>query len=115
MGQENLRILLEDGGDRHHRHVVGDRVERHQGVGSHEEVELAGNQQHAVVVVGAARHDGDVEPVFLVGAFGHGLEKSAVLGLGNPIGSERDRKSTRLNSSHQIISYAVFCLKKKKI
>src|SRR5258708_20732433 len=26
-----------------------------------------------------------------------------------------DRKSTRLNSSHQIISYAVFCLKKKKI
>src|SRR5438552_12716544 len=29
-------------------------------------------------------------------------------------GSDADRKSTRLNSSHQIISYAVFCLKKKK-
>src|SRR5438552_9531400 len=29
-------------------------------------------------------------------------------------GDDRDRKSTRLNSSHQIISYAVFCLKKKK-
>src|SRR5258708_32074373 len=28
--------------------------------------------------------------------------------------SSQDRKSTRLNSSHQIISYAVFCLKKKK-
>src|SRR5258708_21315738 len=28
--------------------------------------------------------------------------------------SDQDRKSTRLNSSHQIISYAVFCLKKKK-
>src|SRR5690625_6072016 len=28
--------------------------------------------------------------------------------------SERDRKSTRLNSSHVAISYAVFCLKKKK-
>src|SRR6266853_5754621 len=28
--------------------------------------------------------------------------------------SERDRKSTRLNSSHSQISYAVFCLKKKK-
>src|SRR5690554_7693593 len=28
--------------------------------------------------------------------------------------SERDRKSTRLNSSHVRISYAVFCLKKKK-
>src|SRR5688572_31363934 len=30
-------------------------------------------------------------------------------------GSRRDRKSTRLNSSHSQISYAVFCLKKKKI
>src|SRR2546429_3819448 len=28
---------------------------------------------------------------------------------------QRDRKSTRLNSSHGYISYAVFCLKKKKI
>src|SRR5947208_10157696 len=34
----------------------------------------------------------------------------------NPLSgiNESDRKSTRLNSSHQIISYAVFCLKKKK-
>src|SRR5258708_19249708 len=31
-----------------------------------------------------------------------------------PCFQSRDRKSTRLNSSHQIISYAVFCLKKKK-
>src|SRR5436190_10914309 len=29
-------------------------------------------------------------------------------------GDRRDRKSTRLNSSHTVISYAVFCLKKKK-
>src|SRR2546421_9184318 len=29
-------------------------------------------------------------------------------------GTNRDRKSTRLNSSHDQISYAVFCLKKKK-
>src|SRR5689334_24827828 len=29
-------------------------------------------------------------------------------------GSAQDRKSTRLNSSHSSISYAVFCLKKKK-
>src|SRR5438034_8830934 len=28
--------------------------------------------------------------------------------------STKDRKSTRLNSSHTVISYAVFCLKKKK-
>src|SRR2546426_4796097 len=30
-------------------------------------------------------------------------------------GAQGDRKSTRLNSSHLVISYAVFCLKKKKI
>src|SRR2546427_3357382 len=33
---------------------------------------------------------------------------------GQPPGRRRDRKSTRLNSSHSQISYAVFCLKKKK-
>src|ERR1039457_7404576 len=32
-----------------------------------------------------------------------------------PLVFRRDRKSTRLNSSHLVISYAVFCLKKKKI
>src|SRR5260221_4319606 len=32
----------------------------------------------------------------------------------NNHGRRRDRKSTRLNSSHTVISYAVFCLKKKK-
>src|SRR5260221_10548160 len=31
-----------------------------------------------------------------------------------PTGPMGDRKSTRLNSSHTVISYAVFCLKKKK-
>src|SRR5437588_6592405 len=30
------------------------------------------------------------------------------------VGEGQDRKSTRLNSSHTVISYAVFCLKKKK-
>src|SRR5207248_11314023 len=32
----------------------------------------------------------------------------------DPAGERVDRKSTRLNSSHRTISYAVFCLKKKK-
>src|SRR5438034_3189547 len=35
-------------------------------------------------------------------------------GDGDGGGAEGDRKSTRLNSSHTVISYAVFCLKKKK-
>src|SRR5688500_19231466 len=40
------------------------------------------------------------------------LEGSVEIVLGNP---RQDRKSTRLNSSHLVISYAVFCLKKKII
>src|SRR5260221_9285762 len=34
--------------------------------------------------------------------------------IGHREGTHGDRKSTRLNSSHTVISYAVFCLKKKK-
>src|SRR6266702_7990917 len=42
---------------------------------------------------------------------------AAVALAGGPVGhrpGQRDRKSTRLNSSHVAISYAVFCSKKKK-
>src|SRR5258708_28015116 len=59
---------------------------------------------HALGHAAAADHavgDADQVPVL---EFHARLE---IQGLG-------DRKSTRLNSSHQIISYAVFCLKKKK-
>src|SRR5258708_10053129 len=46
----------------------------------------------------------------------HNLSKQSVVVINKSggAGGEGDRKSTRLNSSHQIISYAVFCLKKKK-
>src|SRR3712207_7200714 len=39
----------------------------------------------------------------------------AFMGFGTEEAQAKDRKSTRLNSSHANISYAVFCLKKKKI
>src|SRR2546422_7475319 len=43
------------------------------------------------------------------------LIRSHASGVGDPLSVEAvDRKSTRLNSSHGYISYAVFCLKKKK-
>src|SRR5258707_9985317 len=41
-------------------------------------------------------------------------EDSFAAVFGDQVGHELDRKSTRLNSSHANISYAVFCLKKKK-
>src|SRR5258708_23167243 len=52
----------------------------------------------------------------VVDAFHHPPVGECAQRLGEPSdrGAE-DRKSTRLNSSHQIISYAVFCLKKKKL
>src|SRR2546427_5878124 len=40
---------------------------------------------------------------------GHELDRTE-----DPVDRDQDRKSTRLNSSHSQISYAVFCLKKKK-
>src|SRR5438552_4247883 len=48
---------------------------------------------------------------FFVTGWGTG---GTLTGAGEMIRLARDRKSTRLNSSHQIMSYAVFCLKKKK-
>src|SRR3712207_7193136 len=41
------------------------------------------------------------------------LMTAALLALSVVVGAKTDRKSTRLNSSHANISYAVFCLKKK--
>src|SRR5947207_9546117 len=42
------------------------------------------------------------------------IDRPPLLPLANQGSLQRDRKSTRLNSSHTVISYAVFCLKKKK-
>src|SRR5438105_10958002 len=47
----------------------------------------------------------------------HPADRASQRGRKGPVrraGTPRDRKSTRLNSSHEWISYAVFCLKKKK-
>src|SRR5699024_12505980 len=46
-------------------------------------------------------------------AAGKGVTLADILDIGNDLLIQRDRKSTRLNSSHASISYAVFCLKQK--
>src|SRR5690349_22626367 len=45
----------------------------------------------------------------------HAEQRLAKITWGERAGDSADRKSTRLNSSHVEISYAVFCLKKKKV
>src|SRR3989454_12292947 len=51
---------------------------------------------------------------FLIMPFVRGVTYESVLATSRPPLARGDRKSTRLNSSHLVISYAVFCLKKKK-
>src|SRR3712207_7366506 len=60
--------------------------------------------------------DGALSPSRAVCAARRGDRRHADQGAGGgPLrGAEADRKRTRLNSSHANISYAVFCLKKKK-
>src|SRR5688572_31285850 len=48
------------------------------------------------------------------GAVAAGVDQAAVFDHAHGAAGAIDRKSTRLNSSHSQISYAVFCLKKKK-
>src|SRR3712207_8998706 len=61
-----------------------------------------------VVAVGGALHDGGVR------AEGGVVHERPPVDLTEVDAGLQDRKSTRLNSSHANISYAVFCLKKKK-
>src|SRR5690348_17461564 len=71
-----------------------------------ERVVVAGPILLAQHVLGK-RHEGGEKELGCVG--------EAVLPVNDEGSVIRDRKSTRLNSSHPSISYAVFCLKKKKI
>src|SRR5205807_10454812 len=58
----------------------------------------------------------EVDPAYgeEVNAAGPALAVAVGLGLRRPGDKGKDQKSTRLNSSHLVTSYAVFCLKKKK-
>src|SRR5690606_42074526 len=79
------------------------------------ERERAGGDADALLVAVEAVRFEEVAPEGVV----DGVEVVLVgeLGAGDLLGGVgvRDRKSTRLNSSHVKISYAVFCLKKKKV
>src|SRR5256885_17165279 len=102
---------------------MGEKQRRGCAVGIAEDVLARLQVHHALVDVhGAAgllgvrfRHEGGVHLVaqrrLARGAF---EEKHLIRQVERLAVDEVDRKSTRLNSSHLVISYAVFCLKKKK-
>src|SRR5690625_7088858 len=79
------------------------------------------NSAGAVVMTGLQRSFGSSAPRAGAGAYGVLVLRVAPPGVADPRrrpwlddADGRDRKSTRLNSSHVAISYAVFCLKKNK-
>src|SRR5688500_19484533 len=73
--------------------------------------ELAG--KFHMTLTGMKKHVGVLEQAGLVTTKKIGRVRTCQLGP-RRLEEETDRKSTRLNSSHLVISYAVFCLKKKK-
>src|SRR3712207_7681003 len=73
---------------------------------SHEEVRGGGGDEHR------QQDDDEQQPLLLAACGGRRLRLRGARPGGGLVG---DRKSTRLNSSHANISYAVFCLKKKRI
>src|SRR2546426_9892755 len=72
--------------------------------------ELPGGHENLAIHTGAI---GNQPPAAAVGRV-RGCRRSDHDGDAVAAAIELDRKSTRLNSSHLVISYAVFCLKKKK-
>src|SRR5207253_9680983 len=61
-----------------------------------------------------ARQPREKEPGYTIDTFSAAQQKAVLAAYREHRLLLRDRKSTRLNSSHVAISYAVFCLKKKK-
>src|SRR5438132_5654368 len=75
-------------------------------------VGVPGTGRHGAVEGIAPPARGDIDAAFDPGVVAE--LPDVVRGTGEAA-AEEDRKSTRLNSSHTVISYAVFCLKKKNI
>src|SRR5574341_1828856 len=97
-----MKLVKQSQQDIKHRHRSG-KPRRNVGSSSFEDVLEMGNQgQHGKA--GFNQHS------LIPSTFGTDFD---VLWNAIDIACPADRKSTRLNSSHQLISYAVFCLKKK--
>src|SRR5690625_6482494 len=87
-------------------HLVGDRQVRVVHAGVQQDLDQGCSLLHAQAALGQELAGGD----------GIGQRQARIAGVEVLLADhvQLDRKSTRLNSSHVAISYAVFCLKKKK-
>src|SRR5256885_6551556 len=84
------------------------------GVGAYVAQEI-GKAHAAPAAYGAPAFHADMARDLFVLRHGAQLGQGPGMAVGDHAGHlQADRKSTRLNSSHLVISYAVFCLKKKK-
>src|SRR2546422_5400660 len=94
-----------------HRATVTDACLEYEGSLTVDEtlLEAAGILPYEAVVISNLNNGERVTTYVIPGARGSGT-----ISLNGPTARKGDRKSTRLNSSHGYISYAVFCLKKKK-
>src|SRR5688500_20032951 len=76
---------------------------------------VVGDQERHVAAAGAGRLRLRRRPHRRLEHHVLGREPEDISAEGTSAPGDLDRKSTRLNSSHLVISYAVFCLKKKNI
>src|SRR5258708_18389338 len=88
---------------------VGDRYSRHRGVIATQSVSMLLAFVLAWLTISHRVHEWHLIAI----AFLVGIVNAFDVPIRQALTIPTDRKSTRLNSSHQIISYAVFCLKKK--
>src|SRR5207248_7157489 len=99
-------------GERHRRRTeegIAPAIHRHRagviGLATHRDLEVGGPCDR--------RNDADSRSVVFEDGSLLDMELDEDVEVTADSGGSRDRKSTRLNSSHRTISYAVFCLKKK--
>src|SRR5207244_12886803 len=107
--QKGAGALLHDKGRAEKRSAA--QIRRHAATidrAREDEQARENGRQDEVLGVGRGREQSRAQRE---GREGHSGHHGALV---EPETALEDRKSTRLNSSHQIISYAVFCLKKKK-
>src|SRR5258708_25406360 len=97
-------------------HLVKKQLLPHHEVNANPAIDRRGNRSHIAIITGAVERPEALRYLLPIHWLSNrnGQSRGRFRKYPRDWPFRLDRKSTRLNSSHQIISYAVFCLKKKK-